>query len=216
MSTPKYIGAGCGSCILFGALEALTDALILLDDSGRILHANHRAIDLLDLEGGAILGSDLGDLVRHPGLAAFWKAAAGEKGPVSAEVGADDGLTFRATISPCLSSEGDSMGRLLILRDVTREKKLQVEISAALAERLAGMDGAPRPSEDLPELTRREREILGLLAAGLTNAQMAERLNVSVNTIASHIKNLYPKIRVTSRSQAAAFAVSRGIIARPD
>jgi PAS domain S-box-containing protein len=216
MSTSKHIGADCGSCILFGALEALTDALILVDNAGKILHANHRAVDLLDLEGGTVLGSDLGDLVRHAGLAAFWKAAAGEEGPVSAEVGADDGLTFRATLSPCLSAEGDSLGRLLILRDVTREKKIQVEISSTLAERLAAMSGAPSPAGDLPDLTRREREILGLLAAGLTNAQMADRLHVSVNTIASHIKNLYPKIRVTSRSQAAAFAVSRGIIARPD
>ena len=100
---------------------------------------------------------------------------------------------------------------MLSLRDVSRERTVQVELSAAVAKRLAAMAGNDENAEDLPTLTRREGEILQLLASGLTNAAIAARLYVSVNTVASHIKHLYPKLGVVNRSQATAVALSHGI-----
>jgi ATP/maltotriose-dependent transcriptional regulator MalT len=62
-----------------------------------------------------------------------------------------------------------------------------------------------------PPLTHRELQVLKLLAGGLSNGEIANRLTISVNTVASHIKHLYPKIKVNSRAAAVAYAMSQGI-----
>lgn len=53
-------------------------------------------------------------------------------------------------------------------------------------------------------LTPRERELLSSLAGGLTNAQIAGKLEISVNTVKFHLKNLYDKLGVNNRAQAVA------------
>jgi DNA-binding NarL/FixJ family response regulator len=65
----------------------------------------------------------------------------------------------------------------------------------------------PVPAEeDLGELSQREKEILLMLAAGATNKDIAERLFLSLNTIKSHIYNIYKKIDVPNRLQASLWA----------
>ena len=58
--------------------------------------------------------------------------------------------------------------------------------------------------EDLDRLTDREAEILELVAAGLTNAGIAERLWISPGTVKKHLENVYAKLGVTNRTAAAA------------
>lgn len=53
-------------------------------------------------------------------------------------------------------------------------------------------------------LTPRERELLAALASGLTNAQIAGKLDISLNTVKFHLKNLYDKLGVSNRAQAVA------------
>lgn len=55
-----------------------------------------------------------------------------------------------------------------------------------------------------PELTDREREVLALVAEGHTNATVAQRLKVSENTVKFHLQNLYLKLGVSNRTEAAA------------
>ncbi len=54
------------------------------------------------------------------------------------------------------------------------------------------------------ELSDRERTVLALVAEGLTNAQIAERLSVSESTVKFHLQNIFEKLRVTNRTEAAA------------
>ncbi len=56
-----------------------------------------------------------------------------------------------------------------------------------------------------PALTRREKEILQLLAIGLSNQEMAERLFIAEGTLKRHIANLYQKLGVHNRAQAIRF-----------
>lgn len=63
-----------------------------------------------------------------------------------------------------------------------------------------------RPSA-LELLTDREREVLELLAEGLTNSQIAERLYISANTVKRHLKSVFEKLDVTNRAAAAALVV---------
>jgi two-component system, NarL family, nitrate/nitrite response regulator NarL len=61
-------------------------------------------------------------------------------------------------------------------------------------------------------LTNREREILALLADGLANKQIAARLGISKNTVKTHIELLFDKLTVSSRAEAVATGVRRGLL----
>jgi len=72
---------------------------------------------------------------------------------------------------------------------------------------------APAAAEILPEpLSEREIEILRLLAKGLSNAQIAQRLVIALATVKRHVQNIYGKLGVNSRTQAVAEGRRRGLI----
>jgi DNA-binding NarL/FixJ family response regulator len=63
-----------------------------------------------------------------------------------------------------------------------------------------------------PLLTNRERDVLGLLADGLGNKQIAGRLGISTNTVKTHLELLFEKLEVSSRTEAVATAARRGLL----
>ena len=72
--------------------------------------------------------------------------------------------------------------------------------------RVAGSDPA------FAGLSRRERETLALLADGLSNAEIAERLGISEKTVRNHLSHMFDKLGVWSRAQAIVFARERGFV----
>jgi DNA-binding NarL/FixJ family response regulator len=70
---------------------------------------------------------------------------------------------------------------------------------------------ATRVPSGLESLTEREREVLELLARGMTNKEMAEALFITANTVKRHLKSIFAKLEVHTRSAAAAKAVSAGV-----
>ena len=65
------------------------------------------------------------------------------------------------------------------------------------------------------DLTRREREILGLFAAGSSNKVIAQRLDVTVNTVRNHVRNILGKLGAHSKLEAVSTAVREGIVTYP-
>jgi len=62
------------------------------------------------------------------------------------------------------------------------------------------------------QLTRREREVLAKVVGGLTNKQIAQELNISYETVKEHVQHLLDKIGVVDRTQAAVWAVRKGLL----
>jgi DNA-binding NarL/FixJ family response regulator len=84
-------------------------------------------------------------------------------------------------------------------------------IAARLVDYFSGTRmGAANP-EIFPELTDREREILQLIARGQSNAAIAEQLSISLKTVRNHVSNIYNKLQVADRAQAAIRAREAGL-----
>ena len=64
----------------------------------------------------------------------------------------------------------------------------------------------------IDSLTRRELEVLKLLAVGMYNKEVAEKLNISERTVKNHVSNIFKKLEVTDRTQAAVFAILNNLI----
>jgi len=91
------------------------------------------------------------------------------------------------------------------------ESWLSPAVASQLVHRVARRE--PASSDPLPvPLTPREMEVLCLLAQGLDNAAIAERLVVTKRTIQNHVSTIYGKLGVDSRTQAALYAIRRGLV----
>ncbi|MGZ4594923.1 MAG: response regulator [Actinomycetes bacterium] len=87
-------------------------------------------------------------------------------------------------------------------------------VSTELLSRLLNRLRADR-EEPAADLTAREREILQLIAEGLTNAAIARRLFISVNTVRNHVQSLLAKLGAHSKLEALSVAVREGLITPP-
>lgn len=81
-------------------------------------------------------------------------------------------------------------------------------VDPELAVLLAG----PEATERLPTVTKREREILRLLADGMRNEQVAQKLSISPLTVRSHVKNAMQKLEADTRTEAVAKALRESLI----
>jgi PAS domain S-box-containing protein len=106
-------------------------------------------------------------------------------------------------------ARSDTSTTVHLFRDVTTSK----EIEHLVRERLAETQPHPPPAgAPPPDLTRRELEVLRLIAAGANTRTMAERLHVSPATVRNHVQHILEKLGVHSRLEAAAFATRHHLL----
>ena len=99
------------------------------------------------------------------------------------------------------------------LRGLARgEAAISRRMAARILEEVRGQTEPFGPGE---ELTARELEVLELVAARLSNAEIAERLVVSEHTVKNHMKSILSKLHLHNRHQAAAYGIARGWVPRP-
>jgi len=99
-----------------------------------------------------------------------------------------------------------------LVRAIKRVHKGQVSLSPAIAQKVLG-EISRRSDQPLTSdpLTGREAEVLGLLARGLANRQIAEELVISEATVRTHVGNILSKLHLASRTQAALYALREGL-----
>lgn len=76
----------------------------------------------------------------------------------------------------------------------------------------ANMQEKSNVKKKISELTRREIDVLKMIASGAFNKEIALTLNISERTVKNHVSNIFKKIEVSDRTQAAVFAIKNGII----
>ena len=109
-----------------------------------------------------------------------------------------------------------------LLKSTGREKILAAVRSVAAGEnvwtreelrRVTGALATPRLAADVEvPLTQRESEVLRQLALGLTNKEIAQALSISYETVKEHVQHILRKIGVSDRTQAAVWAVRKGLV----
>jgi two-component system response regulator DegU len=96
------------------------------------------------------------------------------------------------------------------------ESWLSPAVARQVVHRALG-DPPPASEPEPSPLTPRETEVLCLLAQGLDNGAIAERLVVTKRTVQNHVSTIYSKLNVNSRTQAALYAIRRGLVdVRPE
>jgi NarL family two-component system response regulator LiaR len=92
------------------------------------------------------------------------------------------------------------------------EAVLHPNVAARLIQEVQGTRGtSPNP---FTELTEREMEVLRLIADGLSNARIADKLVISEKTVKGHVSNILGKLHLADRTQAAVYAWREGIVRR--
>lgn len=102
-----------------------------------------------------------------------------------------------------------------LLDSIRRAAKGESVMSPQMASKLADvMRQTPRnvPAVETDRLTPREREIIGMLARGLSNKEIARTLDVAESTVKIHVQGVLRKLNLTSRVQAAVYAVEHGLV----
>jgi two-component system, NarL family, nitrate/nitrite response regulator NarL len=107
-----------------------------------------------------------------------------------------------------------------MLRSVMRdETPLSPVMAGRLLNEFRGQERVRTPTPDTPEgpaLTRREIEILQLVADGLSNKEIGTELSITEGTVKNHVHNALEKLHLENRIQAAAYVVRQGLGHRPE
>lgn len=190
-------------------------AILVVDDQRRCLEANLAACRLLGLPRTAALGRAVDDFLTsgmRKRLDHVWHAfreGGGHAGPF--ELGSQAAEAHEINLSVVANV---LPGRHLLILSATESDPDKVEIPQQVqpdgqARSHRGNSGT-RFGRGGP--TPREREVLGLLAAGATDEQIAEMLELSPATVQTHVRNAKAKLGARTRAQAVAMALQHDMI----
>jgi DNA-binding NarL/FixJ family response regulator len=207
--------------------ESLGTLLGLLDGIELVASAadGEEAVTLVDLHKPEVVLMDL-RMPRLDGIAATrrLRESQPEVSVIALTTYADDESVLgalRAGARGYLTKDAGSEDiRKAILTVAAGEAALdpavQHHVVSALASETATSDCDTVAGAELPdELTPREAEVLALIAEGLTNAEIADRLVVNQTTVKSHINHLFAKAGLRDRAQAVNYAYRTGIATPP-
>lgn len=205
-----------------GMLEAFTrasDAVFAVDQQMRVVFWNLAAERVFGVDEGAALGRRCDDIV-----AGFETSGATLCAPDCRVIGC--ARRGHAAETYDLVRRGTDGARqwlnvsILVLRGQRRHSTLTVHLvrdvtgQRGIEQRAAAvLDGlGTDPLVEMPDITRREAEVLRMLACGSTNKAIAEALGVSPTTVRNHIEHLLAKLGVHSKLEAVVYAARAGVL----
>jgi non-specific serine/threonine protein kinase len=214
----RRLGNPWGICVVLGKLADVAQAR---GDDARAAALYRESLDYWRGHG-----NDLGTVEILTGLARLAAKGSPEGAvrlfataeAVQRRIGLTPAPALRAKNERALAAARSTLGEEAFAAAWAAGKDLSLEQAVAEAQtvtadagRAAPADHDPSPSSAAGGLSPRELEVLKLVAGGLTNVQVAERLFLSPRTINAHLNSIYHKLGVSSRSAATRFAVERSL-----
>jgi DNA-binding NarL/FixJ family response regulator len=180
-------------------LASAASAAELLHECSRV----HPSLVLLDMAVPGALDAAATLRLAHPRMRIVALGMHGEDQVVAcAEAG----------IAGYVDRDASLRDLVATVRSVARGELLcSPRIAARLMRRVAELANQPRAPQPRAHLTRREREVVALIGEGLSNKEIAQRLNIELATAKHHVHNVIEKLGVRSRLQAAAHAHRHGL-----
>jgi len=124
----------------------------------------------------------------------------------------DDDSVFAAMRAGARGYLVKGAGQAEIVRAITAVAAGEVIFGPGIARQVLAYFAAQRPQQpSFPELTTRERQVLDLVAAGLSNATIAARLGLSTKTVGNHTSTIFTKLQVADRAEAIVRAREAGL-----
>lgn len=200
--------------LLSQALEGLCIGLVTMSAGGRIAWMNRVAQRTLGVDGEEARGQLFGKVVKDPQMVAFWQEATATEGTAMGEVSLrwPRAAELKVNAATSLDPSGTLVGRALVFCDVSDERSIQVKLSQEATERLLKVAAPPdEPAEAQAVLTARELEVLRHVGAGLGNQQIADAMGVLPSTVRTHLKAIYRKLGLASRSDAICYALRNSL-----
>ena len=218
---------------LFTALEIAADGAYVIDAEQRIVYWNPAAQKMLGYTAEEVLDSACYEIVRGRGdEGEVWcqadcvvntMARAGDS--ISSfntcartKSGALRWINVSILVVPEDGGNAGSRCVVHLFRDATEIKQQQQfanQILGAVRQLRQQSDPTAPPASGpagASHLTRRELEVLSLLARGSSTRQIAEDLSISSSTTRNHIQNIFQKLQVHSRAEAVAYAFEHGLV----
>ncbi len=200
------------------AFELLVPAHLRLGDVA-LAHDAHEHLGAI----ASVVGTDA---VRAAERAAAGSLALAERAPERARVALEEAIDlYERSRAPFEAAQTRTVLAGALVAEERNDAALELAIAASEvfrdlgakragrdADRLVGQLGGRRTAAKQVGLTRREAEVLTLVAEGLSNRQVAERLFVSEHTVHRHLSNAYTALGVSSRAAAVAVAAERGLL----
>jgi two-component system, NarL family, nitrate/nitrite response regulator NarL len=188
--------------------EGLARALAYEEDV-ELVGASAWHADVAARIGSAAADVLLVDLAAHEAFRLVEEVASAGAGPRVVGLAARDSESdviawIEAGVSAFVPAEGSFAELLAALAGVWRgESVLPPQVATTLIRRVRSIAHA-QPIQDGAPLTAREQEIVRLVAHGLTNKEIAQRLSIQVSTVKNHVHHILVKLEVDRRADAAA------------
>lgn len=197
------------------------DGVCVVGSDGRIMVWNRAAEKILGYSAREVTGrgccdvmvgrDDHGNRLCYQGCHVQTLARMGEaiqNFDMRTETKAGQAVWVNVSILPITNGRGNGSMIVHLFRDVTAAK----ELLTLVHERLAGAPAGDAAAMVDGPLTRRELEVLRLLATGVNTKGAAEKLHVSPATVRNHVQNIFGKLSVHSRLEAVAYATRHRLL----
>jgi PAS domain S-box-containing protein len=191
------------------------DGVVVVSADGRVIHWNRAAERILGYTAREVVGrqccdvmvgrDDHGNRLCYQGCHVQTLSRMGEaiqSFDMRSETKAGQAVWLSVSILPVSNGRGNGSLIVHLFRDVTATK----ELLTLIHERLAGAPAGETSAMVDGPLTRRELEVLRLLATGVNTKGAADKLHVSPATVRNHVQNIFGKLGVHSRLEAVAYA----------
>jgi two-component system, NarL family, nitrate/nitrite response regulator NarL len=211
LSHIRFLREGLAEILARDGAFAVAGIAANVEEALVISHVVQPLITLIDaaLPDGLAAARSLGKLSPHAPIVALALAETETDVIAWAEAGISGYI-------PCTAALEELVG---FLRNILRgEQTCSTLIAGSLLRRIsiATRGAAARSHATLPVLTRREEQVIRLICGGLSNKEIARRLNIGLGTTKSHVHNLLAKLELERRGQVIRWSRDQGWVRRED